>query len=187
MACCGQLQQYLNFAESIFWGAQPPQSAGFSPGSLLRTSCLRICTFVDSASVIGHFLCRYPFSTRLSRYDSAPHGPPSKSPICRIAAEKPGLSRRSIRVQKYGELIAQWGNGTQTEPETQVSRTPDSKCPQGDVNDALAFCAVHTKTSRVVRGRRALSVDTKPVPRRHVLSAELATQRRVQHRQMASW
>ena len=87
-----------------------------------------------------------------------------------------GLARPTLR-----------GNGTQSEPETQVSRTPDSKCPQRDVNNALAFCAVHTKTSRVVRGRRALSVDTKPVPRRHVLSAELATQRRVQHRQMASW
>ena len=78
------------------------------------------------------------------------------------------------------------GNGTQSEPETQVSRTPDPKCPQGDVTNTLVFGAVHMTTSRAVRGRCALSTDTKPVPQRHVLLAELATQRRVQHRQMAS-
>lgn len=78
------------------------------------------------------------------------------------------------------------GNGTQSEPETQVSRTPDPKCPQGDVTNTLAFGAVHMTTSRAVRGRCALSTDTKPVPQRHVLLAELATQRRVRHRQMAS-
>ena len=64
----------------------------------LRFSGFRLCYWQLPVSVS---IFNAPQSIR----DGLSHGPPPKYPICRNAAEKPGLLRRSICVQKHGELI----------------------------------------------------------------------------------